>query len=102
MFDPNLFYFWYYLHFFFHFDIEKFISKIVNIYFSIRNLHIVGENTSKYCSLVIVVHVHAAVFFSKVHPVCHNIANGIKPESESKKIDKHAVDCSKAVCWGVK
>ena len=47
------------------------------------------------------VHVHATVF-SKVRPVCHNIANGIKPGSDSKKTDKHAADCSKAVCWGVK
>ena len=39
---------------------------------------------------------------SKVHPVCHNIANGDKSGSDSKKTDKHAVDCSKAVCWGVK
>ena len=39
------------------------------------------------------------------HPaslVYHNTANGIKPGSDSKKTDKHAVDCSKAVCWGVK
>ena len=28
--------------------------------------------------------------FSKVHPVCHNIANGIKPGSNSKKTDKHS------------
>ena len=27
---------------------------------------------------------------SKVPPECHNIANGIKPESNSKKTDKHA------------
>ena len=27
---------------------------------------------------------------------------GIKPGSNSKKTDKHAADCSKAVCWGVK
>ena len=33
----------------------------------------------------------------KVHPACHNILNGIKPGSNSKKTDKHAVDCSKAV-----
>ena len=39
--------------------------------------------------------------FSKFHPACHNIANGIKPGSNSKKTDKHAADCSKAVCWGV-
>ena len=60
-----------------------------------------GQNTSKYCSQLIVVHVHANVF-SKVHPACHNITNGIKSGSNSKKTDKHAADCSKAVCWGVK
>ena len=42
------------------------------------------------------------LFFSKVSPACHNIANGIKPGSDSKKTDEHAADCSKAVCWGVK
>ena len=41
-------------------------------------------------------------FFSKVHPACHNIVNGIKPGSIYKKTHKHAADCSKAVCWGVK
>ena len=41
-------------------------------------------------------------FLSKVHPACHNIANDIKPGSDSKKTDKYAVDCSKAECWGVK
>ena len=40
--------------------------------------------------------------FSKVHPACHSIVNGIKPGSKSKKTDKHAADCSKAVCWGIK
>ena len=39
---------------------------------------------------------------SKIHPVCHNIANGIEPGSGSKTTNKHAVDCSKAVHWGVK
>ena len=42
------------------------------------------------------------LFFSKVHPVCYNIANGIKLGSDSKKTDKHAANCSRAVCWGVK
>ena len=60
-----------------------------------------GKNTSKYCSRIIVVHVYANVFFSKVHPACHNIVNCIKPGNNSKKTDKHAADCSKAVCWGV-
>ena len=32
-------------------------------YFSVRNLYILGENTSKYCSRIIVVHVHAIAFF---------------------------------------
>ena len=68
----------------FHFDLEKFTRKICkNIYFSTRNLYILGENTSKYCSPIILVHVHATVF-SKVHPACHNIANVIKPGSDSK------------------
>ena len=40
--------------------------------------------------------------FSKVHPACHKIANGIKPGSDSRKIDKNAVHCSKAVWWSVK
>ena len=40
--------------------------------------------------------------FSKVHPACHSIVNGITPGSNSKKTDKTADDCSKAVCWGVK
>ena len=40
--------------------------------------------------------------FSKVHPACHSIVNGIKPGSNSKKTDKHAADCSKAICWGIK
>ena len=40
--------------------------------------------------------------FSKVHPACHNIANDIKPDSNSKKTDEHAADCLKAVCWGIK
>ena len=39
--------------------------------------------SSIYCSRIIVVHVHTTVFFSKVHPTCHNIANGIKAEASS-------------------
>ena len=61
-------------------------------------MYILGKNNSKYCSRIIVVHVHATVFFSKVHPACHNIVNGIKPGSDSRKTDKHDVDSSKAVC----
>ena len=40
--------------------------------------------------------------FSKVHPACHSIVNGIKLGSNPKKTDKHAGDCSNAVCWGIK
>ena len=58
-------------------------------------------NTSRYRSPIFVVYVHATVF-SKVHPACHNIINGINPGSDSRNTDKHAVDCSKAVCWGEK
>ena len=47
----------------FLFDLEKFISKNANIYFSTRNMYILGKNTSKYCSGIILVHVHATVFF---------------------------------------
>ena len=93
-------YFWYYLQFF-NLTLKNSYAKIENIYFSTRNVYILGNKTSKYCSLIIVVHVHA-IGFSKVHPACHNIVNSIKPGSNSKKTDKHAVDCSKAVCWGVK
>ena len=42
------------------------------------------------------------IVFSKVHPACDSIVNGIKPGSNSTKTDKHAANCSKAVCWGVK
>ena len=38
---------------------------------------------------------------SKVHPACHSMVNGIKPGSNSKKTDKRAANCSKAVYWGV-
>ena len=65
----------------------------------IRNTNIWVENAFKYCSQIVVVH---AIVFSRVHPAYHNIANGIKPGSNSKKTDKHAAECSKAVCWGVK
>ena len=42
------------------------------------------------------------IIFSKVHPACQSIVNGIKPGSNSKNADKHAADCSKVVRWGVK
>ena len=63
--------FWYYLHFCI-LTLKSSQAKIVNIYISNRNLYILGENTSKYRSRIIVVYVHATVF-SKVHQACHNI-----------------------------
>ena len=60
-----------------------------------------GQNTFTYCSWITVVLVHVKVL-SKIHPVCHNIANGIKPGSNTKITDKHAAECSKVVCWGFK
>ena len=46
--------------FFFHFDLEKFISKNCKYIFSTRNLYI-----SICCSRIIVVHAHLTVFFLK-------------------------------------
>ena len=60
-FDPNIMYFWYYLQLFI-LTLKSSQPKIVNIYFSSRNLYILGKNTTKYCSWIIVVHVHATVF----------------------------------------
>ena len=42
------------------------------------------------------------MFFLKVHPACHNIANGIKPGSNSNLIEEHAAECSNAVYLGCK
>ena len=75
-------------------ELFKVKMKIVN---NTRNTYTLGQNTTKYRSQIIVVHVYATVS-SKVH----NIVNGIKPGSDAKKTDKHVVDCSKAVCRGVK
>ena len=74
--------------------------KWKNILFYQKFVHL-GENTFQYCSRIIAVHVYVNVY-SKVHPACHNITNGIKQGSYSKKTDKHAVDYSKAVCWCIK
>ena len=99
--DATSMYFWYYSQFFI-LALKISQAKILNIYFSTIKLYILGKTTSKYCSPIYVVHVHATVFFSKVHLASHNIANGIKPGSNAGKVDKHAVDCSKVVCWCVK
>ena len=44
---------------------ELFKVKLKNVN-NTRNTYILGQNTSKYRSPIIVVHVHATVFFSKV------------------------------------
>ena len=49
----------------FHFDLEKFISKnCTYVFFDQKFVHL-GQNTSIYCSSLIVFHVHATVFFLK-------------------------------------
>ena len=49
---------------FFHLDFKKFSSKKCKyIFFDQKFVHL-GENASTYCSRMIVVHVHATVFFS--------------------------------------
>ena len=68
-------------------------AKNGKIYFLSEIVHS-GQNTVVICSRIIVIYVHA-FFYSKVHPVCHNIANGIKPGRNSKTTDKHAAECSK-------
>ena len=50
----------------FHFDLEKFISKNCKYIFFYQKFVLLCENTSKYCSRIIVVHAHATGF-SKVH-----------------------------------
>ena len=85
-FGPNIMYFWYYYQFFI-LTLKIAQPEIVTIYFPTRNLYILSENTTKYCSWIIVVHIHGTVFFSKSHPACHNIVNSIKPGSDSRKTD---------------
>ena len=92
-------YFWYYLHIFYFYH-EKFIGKnCKNIYFSQKCVHL-GKLNFYILQSEIVVHVQMC--FSKVHPAGPKIANGIKPGSNSKSTDKHAANCSKAACFGVK
>ena len=40
-------------------------------------------------------------FSSKIHPACHNDANGIKAGSNSNMTDKHAAESSKGPFLGV-
>ena len=54
-----------YIHFCFILTLKSSQAKIVNIFFSTRNLYISDENTSKYCSPIIVVHVHGTGCFLK-------------------------------------
>ena len=55
-------YFWYNLQFCI-LTLKSSQAKIVNIYFSTRNLYFLGENTSKYRGQIIVAYVQAIVFF---------------------------------------
>ena len=49
----------------FHFDLEKFISKNSKYIFFYQKFVHLGKYNSKYFSRMIVVHVHATVFFKK-------------------------------------
>ena len=54
----------------FHFDPKRFINKNCKKYmFFYQKVHL-GENTSKYCSRMIIVHVHATVFLQS-HLLLH-------------------------------
>ena len=70
------------------------------MYFSTRNLYILSENTSIYCSSIIVVHVHATYIQKSTQRV--TILQTLSNQEVTKKTGKHAADCSKAVCWCVK
>ena len=70
---------------FFILTLKSSSAKTVNIYFSTRNLYILDENASKYCSQIIVVHVHATDF-SKDRPACHNIVKGKNQEVTLKRL----------------
>ena len=81
-------YIWYNLHFFLNFYHVKFISKnCKNIFFYQIFVHF-GRNISIYCSRIF-----CKCFFSKVNTASNYITNGIKPRSNSKTTDQHAVDC---------
>ena len=49
------------IYIFFHFDFEKFKTKNCKYIFFYKKMYILRENTSKYCSWIIVVHIHATV-----------------------------------------
>ena len=51
----------------------------------IPEIHIFGSNTFIYCSSITVVLVHIN-FLSKINPVCRNIANGIEPGRDLKRL----------------
>ena len=61
----------------YNFVVEKYIFTIfANELFKVKmkivdntgNTYVLGQNTSKYRSQIIIVHGHATVFFSKVRP----------------------------------
>ena len=54
-------YFWYYLQFF-NLTLKISQARIENLYFSTRKSYILGDNTSIYCSQIIVGRVHASGF----------------------------------------
>ena len=68
----------------FHFYHEKFISKNCKYIFFYQKFVHLGENTSIYCSWIIVVHVHATVF-SKVLPACVTILQTVSNQEVTLK-----------------
>ena len=85
-----------------NFDLEKFTSKNCKYIFFLPEICTFRAKILLNIVVGSLYFMFMQMFFSKVHPACHNIVNGIKPGSDSRKTDKHAVDCSEAVCWGVK
>ena len=86
----------------FHFHLVKFISKNCKYIFFYQKFVHLGETASKYCIRIIVVHVHATVFFLKFTQRVTILQTVSNQEVTLNETDTHDADCSKAVCWGVK
>ena len=76
------------------------MSKSFRLIFFYKKFVHLGEK-AEYCCRIIVVHVHATVF-SKVHSACHNIAKGIKPGSDSKRLISMLQIAQKLYVGGIK
>ena len=90
-FDPNVYIFVIIYKFCFYHE-----SKNCKNIFFYQKLIYLGENTSIYCSQIIVVHVHAN-FFTKLSPSVSQYCKRHKIRKKLKMTDRQAADCSKAV-----